>query len=63
MIHFVAQVQTRQDLQTGDKVALQDMAVGDTVLQCGMGSGGVVAPIKTGEHAHDQAPVIRLMQK
>ena len=36
----------------GHKVALRDMAVGDTVLKYGVDIGRVVAPIKAGEHAH-----------
>ena len=36
----------------GHKVALKDMTTGDTVLKYGVDIGKVVAPIKTGEHAH-----------
>jgi (2R)-sulfolactate sulfo-lyase subunit alpha len=36
----------------GHKVALKDMAVGDTVFKYGIDIGKVVAPIKAGEHAH-----------
>lgn len=45
-------VQARQDIPIGHKVALHDMAVGDTVLKYGVDIGRVVAPIKAGEHAH-----------
>ena len=41
-----------QDIPIGHKVALKDMAVGDTVYKYGIDIGKVVAPIKTGEHAH-----------
>ena len=47
-------VQARQDIPIGHKVALKDMTTGDTVLKYGIDMGKVVAPIKTGEHAHVQ---------
>ena len=47
-------ITARQDIPIGHKVALQDMAVGDTVLKYGIDMGRVVAPIKAGEHAHVQ---------
>jgi (2R)-sulfolactate sulfo-lyase subunit alpha len=45
-------VQATQDIPIGHKVALKDMAVGDTVYKYGIDIGKVVAPIKAGEHAH-----------
>jgi (2R)-sulfolactate sulfo-lyase subunit alpha len=45
-------VTATQDIPIGHKVALRDMAVGDTVYKYGIDIGKVVAPIKTGEHAH-----------
>ena len=36
----------------GHKVALKDLAVGDTVIKYGVDIGKVVAPIKAGEHLH-----------
>ncbi|WP_238812723.1 UxaA family hydrolase [Paraburkholderia sp. SG-MS1] len=42
----------KQDIPIGHKVALRDMAVGDTVFKYGVDIGKVVAPIKAGEHAH-----------
>jgi (2R)-sulfolactate sulfo-lyase subunit alpha len=42
----------QQDIPIGHKVALKNMAVGDTVVKYGIDMGKVVAPIKTGEHAH-----------
>lgn len=42
----------RQDIPIGHKVALKDMAAGDTVVKYGIDMGKVVAPIKAGEHAH-----------
>jgi (2R)-sulfolactate sulfo-lyase subunit alpha len=46
------QVQAKQDIPIGHKVALADMAPGDTVWKYGIDMGKVVAPIKAGEHAH-----------
>ncbi|WP_459616691.1 UxaA family hydrolase [Bordetella sp. 2513F-2] len=48
----VIQVRAQQDIPIGHKVALTDMAVGDTVYKYGVDIGKVVAPIKAGEHAH-----------
>ena len=48
------QVNALQDRPIGHKVALADMATGDTVLKYGIDMGKVVAPIKKGEHAHVQ---------
>ncbi|MBC7715468.1 MAG: UxaA family hydrolase [Pseudorhodobacter sp.] len=48
------QVTALQDIPIGHKVALADMATGDTVLKYGIDMGKVVAPIKKGEHAHVQ---------
>ena len=45
-------VVARQDIPIGHKVALANMNPGDTVLKYGVDIGRVVAPIKTGEHAH-----------
>ena len=45
-------VQAIQDIPIGHKVALKDMAVGDTVWKYGIDMGKVVAPIQTGQHAH-----------
>ena len=45
-------VQARQDIPIGHKVALKDMAPGDTVVKYGIDMGKVVAPIRRGEHAH-----------
>lgn len=45
-------VQAQQDIPIGHKVALKDMVVGDTVWKYGIDMGKVVAPIKTGQHAH-----------
>jgi len=40
------------DVPIGHKVALKDLAPGDTVIKYGEDIGKVVAPIKTGEHVH-----------
>ena len=45
-------VTAKQDIPIGHKVALRDMAVGDTVVKYGIDMGKVVAPIRAGEHAH-----------
>ncbi|MGH6637390.1 MAG: flagellar biosynthesis protein FlgA [Polaromonas sp.] len=45
-------VQALQDIPIGHKVALKDMAVGDTVLKYGIDMGKVVASILAGQHAH-----------
>jgi (2R)-sulfolactate sulfo-lyase subunit alpha len=50
MINLVA----RQYIPIGHKIALKDMAVGDTVLKYGIDMGKVVGTIKAGEHAHVQ---------
>ena len=47
-------VVAKSDIPIGHKVALKDMAVGDTVWKYGIDMGKVVAPIKAGEHAHVQ---------
>ena len=41
-----------QDIPIGHKVALRDLAVGDTVIKYGVDLGKVVKPIRKGEHAH-----------
>ena len=46
------QLEARQDIPIGHKVALKDMAVGDTVIKYGVDIGKVVQPIRKGEHAH-----------
>ena len=46
------EVQARQDIPIGHKVALRDMRVGDTVVKYGVDIGKVVKPIAQGEHAH-----------
>jgi len=46
------ELEARQDIPIGHKVALRDMAVGDTVVKYGIDMGKVVAPIRAGEHAH-----------
>ena len=42
----------KADIPIGHKVALKDMAVGDTVWKYGIDMGKVVAPISAGQHAH-----------
>ena len=45
-------VKATQDIPIGHKVALKDMAVGDTVRKYAVDIGKVVASIRAGEHAH-----------
>ena len=45
-------LQALQDIPIGHKVALADMATGDTVIKYGIDMGRVVAPIAAGQHAH-----------
>jgi (2R)-sulfolactate sulfo-lyase subunit alpha len=44
----------KSNIPIGHKIALKDMATGDTVIKYGIDMGKVVAPIKAGEHAHVQ---------
>ncbi len=46
------ELEARQDIPIGHKVALRDMPVGDTVVKYGIDMGRVVAAIRKGEHAH-----------
>ena len=41
-----------QDVPIGHKIALADLAVGDTVIKYGQDIGRVVAPIRQGDHVH-----------
>jgi (2R)-sulfolactate sulfo-lyase subunit alpha len=43
---------TSMDVPIGHKIALTDLAVGDTVIKYGQDIGRIVAPIKKGEHVH-----------
>jgi (2R)-sulfolactate sulfo-lyase subunit alpha len=45
-------IKVLSDIPIGHKVALKNMAVGDTVIKYGIDIGKVVAPIKAGEHLH-----------
>lgn len=40
------------DVPIGHKIALRDLAVGDTVTKYGEDIGRVVAPVRRGEHVH-----------
>ena len=48
----MTQLDALQDIPIGHKVALADMATGDTVIKYGIDMGTVVAPISAGQHAH-----------
>lgn len=41
-----------KDVPIGHKVALKDLAVGDTVIKYGQDIGRIVAPVGKGEHVH-----------
>jgi len=45
-------MQARQATPIGHKIALKDLAVGDTVIKYGEDIGKIVAPIAKGEHVH-----------
>ena len=45
-------LQARQDIPIGHKIALSDMKPGDTAVKYGIDMGKVIAPIAAGEHAH-----------
>jgi (2R)-sulfolactate sulfo-lyase subunit alpha len=45
---------SNQDVPIGHKVALQDLAIGATVIKYGEDIGRVVAPIRKGDHVHTQ---------
>jgi (2R)-sulfolactate sulfo-lyase subunit alpha len=45
-------LEAREDIPIGHKVALRDMAAGDTVVKYGIDMGKVTAAIRKGEHAH-----------
>lgn len=42
----------RQAIPIGHKVALRDLAPGDTVVKYGQDIGRIVAPVSRGEHVH-----------
>jgi (2R)-sulfolactate sulfo-lyase subunit alpha len=42
----------RHAVPIGHKVALRDLAVGDTVVKYGQDIGRIVAPVARGEHVH-----------
>jgi (2R)-sulfolactate sulfo-lyase subunit alpha len=46
------QLEAREDIPIGHKVAIRDLAGGATVIKYGADIGRAVAPIKVGEHAH-----------
>ena len=41
-----------EDVPIGHKVALRDLAAGDTVIKYGQDIGKVVAPVRRGDHVH-----------
>jgi len=46
------EVTVNDDIPIGHKLALKDLAVGDTVIKYGVDIGKVVSSIKAGEHLH-----------
>ena len=47
-------LKSRMDVPIGHKVALKDLAVGDTVVKYGEDIGRIVAPVRKGDHVHTQ---------
>ena len=45
-------IQAKDDIPIGHKVAITDLAEGDTVIKYATDIGRVVAPISAGEHLH-----------
>ena len=45
-------LKSKMDVPIGHKVALRDLAVGETVIKYGQDIGRVVAPIRKGDHVH-----------
>ena len=45
-------LKARHDVPIGHKVALSDLAEGDTVIKYGEDIGRVISPIARGEHVH-----------
>ena len=45
-------MQVLSDIPIGHKVALVDLAVGDSVIKYGVNIGRVVTPIRKGQHVH-----------
>ena len=45
-------IKIKSDIPIGHKLALKDLAAGDTVIKYGIDIGKTVAPIKVGEHLH-----------
>ncbi|MEO9147858.1 MAG: flagellar biosynthesis protein FlgA, partial [Burkholderiaceae bacterium] len=46
------EIPCKADIPLGHKVAMKDLAVGDTVIKYGVDIGKVVKAVATGEHAH-----------
>ncbi len=46
------EVQAKDDIPIGHKLAITDLAEDDTVIKYGTDIGRVVAPISVGEHVH-----------
>ena len=42
----------RSDIPLGHKIALKDLAEGETVLKYGHDIGRIVAPVQAGDHVH-----------
>ena len=45
-------IQVLNDIPIGHKLALRDLAVGDSVIKYGVNIGKVVAAVRKGEHVH-----------
>lgn len=47
-------VTAQDDIPIGHKLALKDLAIGDTVIKYGEDVGKIVAPVAKGKHVHTQ---------
>ena len=47
-----AEIDVRMNIPLGHKIALKDIAAGDTMTKYGVDCGKFVAPVKKGEHVH-----------
>ena len=46
------EIEVKMNIPLGHKIALQDIAAGDTMTKYGVDCGKFVAPVKKGEHVH-----------
>lgn len=46
------EIESKMDIPLGHKIALKDIASGETLMKYGVDCGKFVAPVKKGEHVH-----------